>query len=91
MGNNPQDFENNAGSALQVIDETAMEPICALSTQGEWVVIKEIPLPLSPTGLNRSPDKILPNVNRRPNSKSRLVDSDGVGTDGSFGLAFPSR
>lgn len=32
MGNNPQGFENNVGSALQVIDETAMEPICALST-----------------------------------------------------------
>ena len=90
MGNNPQGFENHIGSALQVIDETAMEPIRALSTQGEWVVIKEIPLPLSPIGLNRSPDKILPNVNRRPNSKSRLVDSDGVGADGSIGVVFSS-
>ncbi len=42
MGNNPQDFENNAGSPLQVIDETAMEPTRALSTQGAGVAIDEL-------------------------------------------------
>ena len=56
MGNNPQDFENNLGSALQVIDETAMEPTRALSTQEQG-------LPSTKYKVCESPDKILPNVN----------------------------
>jgi hypothetical protein len=43
------------GSALQVIDETAKEPHCALSTRGPGVSIDDDQEHLSPTGLSESP------------------------------------
>ena len=55
MGNNPQLFRNNAGSALQVIDETAMEPNGALSTRGSGFPIDDVQEHLGPTGLLESP------------------------------------
>ena len=55
MGNNPQLFRNNVGSALQVIDETAMEPNHPLSTRGSGVAIDDDQKHLSPTGLSESP------------------------------------